>query len=284
MATSAPISRRATRNGAAPPPTGSWPMRSGSSGKRGGIVDHLDATLLCERPRLGPHREAMRQRIAEIAGLRLDQVSLKATTTEKLGFTGRGEGIAAQAAATIRLPEDDRMTPETEGPRRRAARCLQGEGPEDRDGRILHRRSRGRPADGDRRLLGRGRARLRDLFQRGQDRADRRSGRPDRRPRRRQRAGGPRHGGGSARPFPRGCDGGHHRRRGTDRRDGDEARRARPFRPGAEGRRRRSTWSGATAISGGRPCAAGPWRMRCPCWNRRSADQARACWAFEGPP
>ncbi|WP_201836958.1 bifunctional 2-C-methyl-D-erythritol 4-phosphate cytidylyltransferase/2-C-methyl-D-erythritol 2,4-cyclodiphosphate synthase [Microvirga zambiensis] len=73
--------------------------------ERGGIVDHLDATLLCERPKLGPHREAMRNRIAEIAGLRLDQVSLKATTTERLGFTGRSEGIAAQAAATIRLPE-----------------------------------------------------------------------------------------------------------------------------------------------------------------------------------
>lgn len=73
--------------------------------ERGGIVDHLDTTLLCEKPRLGPHREAMRQRIAEIAGLRIDQVSLKATTTEKLGFTGRSEGIAAQAAATIRLPE-----------------------------------------------------------------------------------------------------------------------------------------------------------------------------------
>lgn len=73
--------------------------------QRGGLIDHLDATLLCERPRLGPHREAMRQRIAEIAGLRLDQVSLKATTTERLGFTGRSEGLAAQAAATIRLPE-----------------------------------------------------------------------------------------------------------------------------------------------------------------------------------
>jgi 2-C-methyl-D-erythritol 4-phosphate cytidylyltransferase/2-C-methyl-D-erythritol 2,4-cyclodiphosphate synthase len=71
----------------------------------GGVVDHLDATLLCEAPRLGPHRESMRRRIAEIAGLRLDQVSLKATTTEKMGFTGRGEGLAAQAAATIRLPE-----------------------------------------------------------------------------------------------------------------------------------------------------------------------------------
>lgn len=73
--------------------------------ERGGMVDHLDTTLLCEKPRLGPHRDAMRQRIAEIAGLRIDQVSLKATTTEKLGFTGRSEGIAAQAAATIRLPE-----------------------------------------------------------------------------------------------------------------------------------------------------------------------------------
>jgi 2-C-methyl-D-erythritol 4-phosphate cytidylyltransferase/2-C-methyl-D-erythritol 2,4-cyclodiphosphate synthase len=72
---------------------------------RGGIIDHLDVTLLCEAPRLGPHREAMRARIAEIAGVRIDQVSLKATTTEKLGFTGRSEGIAAQAAATVRLPE-----------------------------------------------------------------------------------------------------------------------------------------------------------------------------------
>jgi 2-C-methyl-D-erythritol 4-phosphate cytidylyltransferase/2-C-methyl-D-erythritol 2,4-cyclodiphosphate synthase len=72
---------------------------------RGGVIDHLDVTLLCEAPRLGPHREAMRARIAEIVGLRIGQVSLKATTTEKLGFTGRSEGIAAQAAATVRLPE-----------------------------------------------------------------------------------------------------------------------------------------------------------------------------------
>jgi 2-C-methyl-D-erythritol 4-phosphate cytidylyltransferase/2-C-methyl-D-erythritol 2,4-cyclodiphosphate synthase len=72
---------------------------------RGGVIDHLDVTLLCEAPRLGPHREAMRARIAEIAGVRVEQVSLKATTTEKLGFTGRSEGIAAQAAATVRLPE-----------------------------------------------------------------------------------------------------------------------------------------------------------------------------------
>ena len=71
----------------------------------GGIVDHLDATILCERPKIGPCRDAMRARIAEIAGVPLSAVSIKATTTEKLGFTGRGEGIAAQAAATIRLPE-----------------------------------------------------------------------------------------------------------------------------------------------------------------------------------
>ena len=71
---------------------------------RGGVVDHLDATVLCEAPRVGPHREAMRARIASIAGIAVDQVSIKATTTERLGFTGRGEGIAAQAAATIRVP------------------------------------------------------------------------------------------------------------------------------------------------------------------------------------
>ena len=70
----------------------------------GGLVDHLDVTILCERPRLGPHRDAMRERIAAIAGVPLSSVSLKATTTERLGFTGREEGIAAQAAATIRLP------------------------------------------------------------------------------------------------------------------------------------------------------------------------------------
>jgi 2-C-methyl-D-erythritol 4-phosphate cytidylyltransferase/2-C-methyl-D-erythritol 2,4-cyclodiphosphate synthase len=74
----------------------------------GGIIDHLDVTLLCEAPRLGPYREEMRARIAAIAGLKPSQVSLKATTTERLGFTGRREGIAAQAAATVRLPENAR--------------------------------------------------------------------------------------------------------------------------------------------------------------------------------
>jgi 2-C-methyl-D-erythritol 4-phosphate cytidylyltransferase / 2-C-methyl-D-erythritol 2,4-cyclodiphosphate synthase len=70
---------------------------------RGGLIDHLDATILCETPRLGPHREAMRARIAEIVGIGVDSVSVKATTTERLGFTGRREGLAAQAAATVRL-------------------------------------------------------------------------------------------------------------------------------------------------------------------------------------
>lgn len=71
---------------------------------RGGIIDHVDVTLICERPKVGPHRQAMRERIAAILGLSVDQVSVKATTTEELGFTGRREGIAAQAMASIRLP------------------------------------------------------------------------------------------------------------------------------------------------------------------------------------
>lgn len=71
--------------------------------ERGGEIRHLDVTLICERPKIGPYREAMRQRIALIAGIPLDRVSVKATTTEGLGFTGRNEGIAAQATATICL-------------------------------------------------------------------------------------------------------------------------------------------------------------------------------------
>ncbi|GGC55749.1 bifunctional 2-C-methyl-D-erythritol 4-phosphate cytidylyltransferase/2-C-methyl-D-erythritol 2,4-cyclodiphosphate synthase [Chelatococcus reniformis] len=71
---------------------------------RGGIIDHLDVTVVCERPRIGPHRDAMRERIAAIAGVRPGAVSIKATTSEGLGFTGRREGIAAQAAASVRLP------------------------------------------------------------------------------------------------------------------------------------------------------------------------------------
>lgn len=70
---------------------------------RGAIIDHVDCTIIAEEPKVGPHRSTMRQRIAEIAGLSLDQVSIKATTTEGLGFTGRREGIAAQAVASIRV-------------------------------------------------------------------------------------------------------------------------------------------------------------------------------------
>jgi 2-C-methyl-D-erythritol 4-phosphate cytidylyltransferase/2-C-methyl-D-erythritol 2,4-cyclodiphosphate synthase len=74
---------------------------------RGGRIAHLDSTIVCEAPRIGPHRDAMRERIAEIAGIAATRVAVKATTSEKLGFTGRGEGIAAYANATIRLPWGD---------------------------------------------------------------------------------------------------------------------------------------------------------------------------------
>jgi 2-C-methyl-D-erythritol 4-phosphate cytidylyltransferase / 2-C-methyl-D-erythritol 2,4-cyclodiphosphate synthase len=70
--------------------------------EKGGTIDHIDCTVIAEAPKVGPHRQAMRKRIAEIAGLSVDQVSVKATTTEGLGFTGRREGIAAQAVASIR--------------------------------------------------------------------------------------------------------------------------------------------------------------------------------------
>ena len=71
---------------------------------RGGTIVHLDVTFVCEAPKIGAHREAMRARVAEIAGLDVGRVAVKATTSEKLGFTGRGEGIACLATATVRLP------------------------------------------------------------------------------------------------------------------------------------------------------------------------------------
>jgi 2-C-methyl-D-erythritol 4-phosphate cytidylyltransferase/2-C-methyl-D-erythritol 2,4-cyclodiphosphate synthase len=73
---------------------------------RGGVLDHLDVTLVCETPRIGTYRAAMRARIAGIAGIPVACVSIKATTSEGLGFTGRREGIAAQAVASIRLPAE----------------------------------------------------------------------------------------------------------------------------------------------------------------------------------
>ena len=72
--------------------------------ERGGEIVHADVTLLCEAPKVGPHRDAMRARIAAIVGIDQSQVSIKATTNEGLGFLGRGEGIAALATATVRLP------------------------------------------------------------------------------------------------------------------------------------------------------------------------------------
>ena len=70
---------------------------------RGGMIDHVDVTIICETPKVGPHRAAMKSRVAEILSISASCVSIKATTTERLGFTGRGEGIAAQALANIRM-------------------------------------------------------------------------------------------------------------------------------------------------------------------------------------
>jgi 2-C-methyl-D-erythritol 4-phosphate cytidylyltransferase/2-C-methyl-D-erythritol 2,4-cyclodiphosphate synthase len=73
---------------------------------RRGIIANVDATLICERPKIGPYRDAIRENLARIMDIAPSRVALKATTSERLGFTGRGEGIAALATATIRLPFD----------------------------------------------------------------------------------------------------------------------------------------------------------------------------------
>ncbi len=73
---------------------------------KGGRIDHVDVTIICEAPRLGPHRPAMRQSLAALLRLPVSRISVKATTTERLGFTGRGEGMAAQAVASVRFPEE----------------------------------------------------------------------------------------------------------------------------------------------------------------------------------
>ena len=72
--------------------------------ERGGEIVHVDISLICEGPRIGPYRDAMRARIAELLRLGAERVSIKATTNEGLGFIGRGEGIAAMATATVCLP------------------------------------------------------------------------------------------------------------------------------------------------------------------------------------
>lgn len=74
---------------------------------RGGRLVHVDVTIVCEAPRIGPHREAMRAATAAVLGIPVARVSVKATTTEKMGYTGRGEGIAALASATVLLPDTE---------------------------------------------------------------------------------------------------------------------------------------------------------------------------------
>ncbi|MDA8888656.1 bifunctional 2-C-methyl-D-erythritol 4-phosphate cytidylyltransferase/2-C-methyl-D-erythritol 2,4-cyclodiphosphate synthase [Hellea sp.] len=73
--------------------------------KRGGVLQHLDVTIICENPKIKPYRQSMRDKLSQICNLPIKKISVKATTTEKLGFTGRSEGIAAQATATVKLPE-----------------------------------------------------------------------------------------------------------------------------------------------------------------------------------
>ena len=72
--------------------------------QRGGMLVNADVTLICERPKIGPHSEAMRARLAELLKVDVDRISVKATTSERLGFTGREEGIACQASATVLVP------------------------------------------------------------------------------------------------------------------------------------------------------------------------------------
>ena len=72
-----------------------------------GKIIHIDSVIMCEAPKIGPHRELIQHRIADMIGLSPSRVSIKATTTEELGFTGRREGIAAQAIVTVMLPDGD---------------------------------------------------------------------------------------------------------------------------------------------------------------------------------
>jgi 2-C-methyl-D-erythritol 4-phosphate cytidylyltransferase/2-C-methyl-D-erythritol 2,4-cyclodiphosphate synthase len=79
---------------------------AGRIAARGGVLANADVTLICERPKIAPHAQAMRARLAELLGVDIEAVSVKATTTERLGFPGRGEGIAAQAAAVVLVPSN----------------------------------------------------------------------------------------------------------------------------------------------------------------------------------
>ena len=84
---------------------------------RGGQIMNLDLTIICEMPKIGPLRDKMRAHIAKITNLPLGRIAVKATTSEKLGFTGRGEGIAAQATAAIILPDiENKFSPAPTAP------------------------------------------------------------------------------------------------------------------------------------------------------------------------
>ena len=74
-------------------------------GEAGGRIVNADVTLICERPKVKPHRQAMRARLAELLGVGLERISVKATTTERMGFTGREEGLAAQAIVAVEMPD-----------------------------------------------------------------------------------------------------------------------------------------------------------------------------------
>lgn len=80
---------------------------AGRIAARGGRLANADITIICERPKITPHAPAMRARLAELLGVAEGRISVKATTTERLGFTGRGEGIAAQAAVIVLVPDDE---------------------------------------------------------------------------------------------------------------------------------------------------------------------------------
>ena len=80
-------------------------MRRGGSRARGGRLVNADVTLICERPKIGPHAAAMEARLAALLGVAAGRVGVKATTTERLGFAGREEGIACQVAVSILMPE-----------------------------------------------------------------------------------------------------------------------------------------------------------------------------------
>ena len=84
---------------------------AGRVAARGGVVGNIDVTLICERPKITPHAPAMIVRLADLLGIGFGQVSVKATTTERLGFTGRMEGIAAQAVVLLMLPVGDAPAP-----------------------------------------------------------------------------------------------------------------------------------------------------------------------------